>query len=39
MTDLEFNISALSSGANTYGMEEVESILGYVDENVTIWAT
>lgn len=39
MTDLDFDTSALSSSANTYGREEVESMLGYVEENITVCAT
>lgn len=36
VTDLDFDTSILSSGASIYGREEVELILGYVDENVTV---
>lgn len=39
VTDLDFDTSALSSGTSTYGGEEVESILGYIDEDTTVCAT
>lgn len=38
VTDLDSNTSASSSGASTYGREEVESMLGYVDGDATICA-
>lgn len=37
VTDLDFDTSTLSSDASTYGREEVELILGYVDEDVTVY--
>lgn len=38
VTDLDFNTNALFSDISTYGREEVESILGYVDEDVIVCA-
>ncbi len=39
MTDLDFNTSALSSDTSTYREEEVESMLGYIYKNATIYTT
>ncbi len=39
VTDLNSNTSALFSSASTYGEEEIESMLGYIDENATVHAT
>ncbi len=38
VTDLDSDASALSSGASTYRGEEVESMLGYIDEDATVCA-
>lgn len=37
--DLDSNTSTLSSGANTYEGEEVESMLGYIDDDAAVHAT
>ncbi len=37
--DLDSNASTLSSGISTYGGEEVESMLGYVDEDTIVRTT
>lgn len=39
MTDLDSNTSALFFNTSTYGGEEVESMLGYIDKDATVRAT
>ncbi len=39
VTDLDSDTSALSFSASTYGGEEVESILGFIDKDAAVRAT
>lgn len=39
ITDLDFNTSILSSNTSTYREKKIESILGYINEDVIVCTT